>query len=138
MTATGTFMPLDIIPILVVLLGLQAKHFLFDFVFQSDWQVRNKGRYGHAGGLVHSGLHAAGTFAVMGLATLFGSTTLGLALVLAAADFLIHYHIDWSKAQISRRLQLTPDRHGFWIALGADQTAHQLTNLGLMAAFVLV
>lgn len=131
-------MPFDIIPILVVLVGLQAKHFLFDFVFQSDWQVRNKGRYGHPGGLVHSGLHAAGTFVVMALATLFGTITLVAAVSLAAADFLIHYHIDWVKAQLSQRLHLTPDRHGFWIALGADQAAHQLTNLGLMTAFFLL
>jgi hypothetical protein len=131
-------MPLDIVPILAVLIGLQAKHFLFDFVFQSDWQVRNKGRYGHAGGLVHSGLHAAGTLTVMGLATMFGTINITIALGLAVADFLLHYHIDWVKAQLSRRLQLTPDRHGFWIALGADQTAHQLTNLGLVAAFVLL
>lgn len=131
-------MPIDTITVLVILLGLQAKHFLFDFAFQSDWQVRNKGHYGHPGGLVHSGLHAAGTLVVMSLAAIFGSITIIAALALAAADFLIHYHIDWIKAQLSRRLQLTPDRHGFWIALGADQAAHQITYVALMAALVLV
>lgn len=131
-------MPLDTITVLVILLGLQAKHFLFDFVFQSDWQVRNKGHYGHPGGLVHSGLHAAGTLAVMILAVLLGPISILAALLVAAADFIIHYHIDWSKAQFSRRMKLTPDRHAFWIALGADQAAHQLTYLGLMAALVLV
>lgn len=131
-------MSFDIIPILAVLIGLQAKHFLFDFVFQSDWQVRNKGHYGHPGGLVHSGMHALGTLVVMGLATLFGTITMVAALSLAAADFLIHYHIDWLKSRLSQRLQLTPDRHGFWIALGADQAAHQLTNLGLMTAYFLL
>lgn len=131
-------MPFDIIPILAVLIGLQAKHFLFDFVFQSDWQVRNKGLYGHPGGLVHSGMHALGTLVVMGLATLFGTITMVAALALAAADFLIHYHIDWVKSKLSQRLQLTPDRQGFWIALGADQAAHQLTNLGLMIAYFLL
>ncbi|GAB5510851.1 MAG: hypothetical protein Rhims3KO_22520 [Hyphomicrobiales bacterium] len=131
-------MSFDIIPILAVLIGLQAKHFLFDFVFQSDWQVRNKGLYGHPGGLVHSGMHALGTLVVMGLATLFGTITMVAALALAAADFLIHYHIDWVKSKLSQRLQLTPDRQGFWIALGADQAAHQLTNLGLMTAYFLL
>lgn len=131
-------MPLEIITILVILIGLQTKHFLFDFVFQSDWQVRNKGRYGHPGGLVHSGLHAAGTLAVLLLATLFSAVSLLAALCLAAADLVLHYHIDWIKAQLSRRLSLTPDRHAFWIAMGADQAAHQLTYLGLMIALVLI
>lgn len=131
-------MPLEIVTVLVILFGLQAKHFLFDFVFQSDWQVRNKGHYGHPGGLVHSGLHAVGTLVVMALAVLFGAVGILTALSLAVADFLIHYHIDWVKAQLSRRMKLTPDRHAFWIALGADQAAHQLTYLGLMAALVLI
>lgn len=131
-------MPLDPITFLVILLGLQAKHFLFDFVFQSDWQVRNKGRYGHPGGLVHSGLHAAGTGVVLVAAALLGAVAFSVALALAIADFVIHYHIDWTKAQLSRRMNLTPDRHGFWIAMGADQAAHQFTYLCLVGALILV
>ncbi|MBO6673857.1 MAG: DUF3307 domain-containing protein [Rhizobiales bacterium] len=129
-------MPFDPIAALAILLGLQAKHFLFDFVFQSDWQVRNKGRYGHPGGLVHAGLHGTGTLAVGLLAALMGVIGLGAALVLALADAIIHYHVDWSKAQISRRMKLTPDRHAFWIALGADQAAHHVTYLVLLAGLV--
>ncbi len=129
-------MPLDPIAAMAILLGLQAKHFLFDFVFQSDWQVRNKGRYGHPGGLVHAGLHGTGTLVVGLLAALIGAIGLGAALVLALADALIHYHVDWSKAQISRRMKLSPDRHAFWIALGADQAAHHVTYLGLIILLV--
>jgi hypothetical protein len=125
-------MPFDPIAALAILLGLQAKHFLFDFVFQSDWQVRNKGRYGHPGGLVHAGLHGTGTLVVGLLAALTGAIGLSAAIALAVADALIHYHVDWSKAQISRRLKLTPDRHAFWIALGADQAAHHVTYLALI------
>lgn len=127
----------DPITLLVILLGLQSKHFLFDFVFQSDWQVRNKGRYGHPGGLVHAGLHALGTAIVLLVASAFGTLTPTMALLLALADFLVHYHVDWTKAQIARRMKLTPDRHGFWIALGADQAAHQATYLALVCWLVL-
>lgn len=134
----GQLMSLDPLAALAILFGLQAKHFLFDFVFQSDWQVRNKGRYGHLGGLVHASLHAIGTLIVGLLAVAFGGLALITALFMAVADVLIHYHIDWAKAQISRRLTLTPDRDGFWIALGADQAAHQATYLGLVALVVLV
>ncbi|MFN3224923.1 MAG: DUF3307 domain-containing protein [Hyphomicrobiales bacterium] len=129
-------MPFDPIAALAILLGLQAKHFLFDFVFQSDWQVRNKGRYGHPGGLVHAGLHGTGTLVVGLLAALTGVIGLSAAVALAVADALIHYHVDWSKAQISRRLKLTPDRHAFWIALGADQAAHHVTYLALIVCLV--
>jgi hypothetical protein len=125
-------MLLDPIAALAILLGLQAKHFLFDFVFQSDWQVRNKGHYGHPGGLVHAGLHALGALAVGVVAAMFGVIGLATALILALADGLIHYHIDWAKAQIARRMKLTPDRHGFWIAMGADQAAHHVTYIGLV------
>lgn len=130
-------MPLDPVAALAILLGLQAKHFLFDFVFQSDWQVRNKGRYGHPGGLVHAGLHALGSLTVAVIAALSGVIGLTVVAMLAIADGLIHYHIDWVKAQISRRMGLTPDRHGFWIALGADQAAHQATYVGLVTWLVL-
>lgn len=131
-------MPFDPLALLAILLGLQAKHFLFDFVFQSDWQVRHKGTYGHAGGLVHAGLHAAGTFVVMLVVLTMGVASLPLALGIAVADFALHYHIDWIKAQISRRMGLTPDRHAFWIALGADQAAHHLTYIGLIVALVVL
>ena len=133
----GTSMLLDPIAALAILLALQAKHFLFDFVFQSDWQVRNKGQYGHPGGLVHAGLHGAGTLAVMLAGTAGGLLDIQAAIIIALVDSLIHYHVDWTKAQISRRLNLTPDRHGYWIALGADQAAHQATYVALVAWLVL-
>ena len=40
------------------LLAFEAKHFICDFVIQTEWQVRTKGIYGHPGGAVHAGLHA--------------------------------------------------------------------------------
>ena len=46
---------------LAVLVALLFKHFLFDFVFQRPYQFLNKGIYGHPGGILHAGLHAAGT-----------------------------------------------------------------------------
>ncbi|MEM6384049.1 MAG: DUF3307 domain-containing protein [Pseudomonadota bacterium] len=129
-------MSLDPLAILAILFGLQAKHFLFDFVFQSDWQVRNKGIYGHPGGIAHAGLHGVGTLVVLGLCSAFGVLSLPLAAALAIADFAIHYHVDWAKARIARKLYLTPERSGFWVALGADQAAHQATYLLLLVVLI--
>ena len=39
----------------------EAKHFLCDFVLQSAYQYRNKGIYGHPGGILHAGLHGLGS-----------------------------------------------------------------------------
>ena len=133
----ASLMPADPIAFLVLLAGLQLKHVLFDFVFQSDWQIRNKGRYGHPGGLAHAGLHAIGTLTVCMIGAAFGLFAVAIALALAVADALIHYHVDWTKAQISRRMNLTADDHGFWIAFGADQAIHQATYLGFIA-FLLI
>ncbi len=129
-------MPTDYLALFALLLGLQAKHFLFDFAFQSDWQISNKGIYGHPGGLVHAGLHALGTLVVFMVAALGGLTTLTFALIIAVVDFVIHYHVDWTKSQVSRRLKLQPDRNSYWLAFGADQVAHQVTYMGLVAAWV--
>ena len=123
--------------LLAVLAGLQVKHLLFDFVFQGDWQLRNKGRYGHPGGLAHAGLHGLGTLGVLLPAGLVLPVGAALALALAALEAVVHYHIDWIKAQVSARLGLTPDRPGYWAAMGLDQAAHQLTYLGLAAILVL-
>ncbi|MEM1285868.1 MAG: DUF3307 domain-containing protein [Pseudomonadota bacterium] len=129
-------MPFDPLVLLTILLGLQAKHFLCDYVLQTQWQIHNKGRYGHPGGLVHSGLHGAGSLVVMGITAASGWASWPIALGLTLADMLLHYHIDWGKMQISKRLDAQPDQLQFWVLIGADQAAHQLTYLGM--AYVLV
>ncbi|MBV6658066.1 MAG: DUF3307 domain-containing protein [Devosiaceae bacterium] len=130
-------MSLDPIALLAILLGLQAKHFLFDFVFQSDWQVSNKGRYGHPAGLLHAGLHGLGTLVVMLAASLSLGFALMVAVTIAVVDFVIHYHVDWLKAQTSRLDYFSPRRHGYWIAMGGDQLAHHITYIWLVGGLVL-
>lgn len=131
-------MTISFAALLAVLLGLQIKHLLFDFTFQSNWQVTNKGTYGHPGGIVHAGLHAIGTWIVFSAAAFFDLLSFTFALMLAVAEFLIHYHVDWSKSQISQRLNLQPAHRSYWFAFGADQATHQLTYLGLVAAWLFI
>jgi hypothetical protein len=50
-----------------------------------------------------------------------------------AGEFVIHYHIDWTKEQFMRRMKLTQSDNAFWYALGADQLAHHLTYVGIAA-----
>ncbi len=115
--------------LLVALVLLQVKHFLFDFVFQTPYQFRNKGIYGHPGGLLHAGLHAFGSLPA--LFVLQGANTALLAGIVAA-EFVVHYHVDWLKERVTRTHGWTSEDAGFWFALGADQLAHHLTYTAIL------
>lgn len=106
---------------------LMVKHFVGDFVLQTPWQIAQKGIYGAPGGLVHSGIHVAGTLVAL-LAVLTPASVIVPVLI---AEFLVHYHIDWGKEQTVRRLNW---RHGnrFWNAIGFDQMLHGLTYVAIV------
>ena len=113
--------------ILLILLLLQIKHFIVDFPLQNPYQWKNKGTYGHPGGILHSQLHANATFLIL----IFFTNVL-TAVILAVIDFLIHYHVDWAKMKLNAKLRLTPTDEKFWWLLGLDQLLHQLTYLGIV------
>ena len=117
-------------PVLLALLIFQIKHFLSDFVLQTSNQVLNKGRYLHMGGITHAGLHMLGS--IPALLVLTQAPVVVAALVLG--EFLIHYHTDWSKAQIDRALRLNDTNTLYWTIFGSDQLIHQLTYLGMCYA----
>lgn len=118
---------------LAVVAYLLSKHMIADFVLQTRYQYSNKGRYGHPGGILHALIHVALTFPL--LFVMLGSNWRVIG-ILAAAEFLIHYHIDFLKEQIGRRGGLTTSRHAYWIVFGLDQLAHQATYL-VGAAYLL-
>ena len=111
---------------LITLFLLQIKHFLADFVWQTNRMVQEKGIYGARHGIYHSGLQALGTF----LAFAWMHPVIGLAAALV--DFLAHYHIDWAKININKKYHYTPQDTKFWFWLGLDQLAHQITYLFLV------
>ena len=102
---------------------LFIKHFICDFPLQATpWMYRNKGMYMHPGGITHAGIHALGTLLVL---TPFLGT---LAIMYAAIDMLVHYHIDWAKMSVGKRYDLQPNNsERFWILLGFDQLLHHIT-----------
>ena len=114
--------------VLCLLLGLFTKHFVVDFPLQVAYQYKNKGTYGHPGGILHAGLHAAGTYLV-----LYWFAGPIVAMFLALIDGLIHYHIDWAKMNLNKKLGWGPTTHKqFWWLLGVDQFLHALTYIGLV------
>lgn len=113
-----------------LLLGLlQTKHLLADYVWQTAAMVRTKGIYGHPVGASHSALHAV----LSGLILLaVPGTGIGLAGAIVIAEFIVHYHTDWSKDQLSSRLNQNPKQKGYWVLVGLDQYLHQLTYLAIV------
>jgi Protein of unknown function (DUF3307) len=115
------------------LLCLFIKHFICDFPLQAfPWMYRNKGTYLHAGGLAHAALHGLGTLIVL-FAFASSGESLKVLTTLALLDFLVHYHIDWSKMNLVKHFDLKPDNsEWFWIFLGFDQLLHHLTYFAIV------
>lgn len=105
---------------LIILVLLQVKHWYIDFVNQSEEEVKHKGIYLNWLGVKHSLKHGFGTFLV------FAVAGLPYAILIGILDFVLHYHIDWSKMNYGNRDITTPQ---FWNHLGLDQMAHQISYL---------
>ena len=109
--------------LLLLLIALQSKHLIVDWILQPPWMWKNKGTYCHLGGILHAAINALGT------AICFLIITDNI-LVIYCLDFLAHYHIDWAKMNITRITKWSPTTHPeFWWLTGLDQYLHQLTYI---------
>jgi len=117
---------------LCALAAFQLKHFLADFVLQSEYQVRTKGIYGHFGGIIHSGIHIVLSIPAL---LILGAAPLSIVIIMAA-EFAIHYHTDWSKSKIDEVKQWPMTDVRYWMIFGLDQLIHQLTYLGIVVALL--
>ena len=57
-------------------------------------------------------------------------------MLLAGAEAVVHYHIDFVKESMARRNGWTVDKPAFWWALMGDQMMHQLTYLAIAFAVI--
>ena len=110
----------------ILLVMLQVKHWYIDFVDQDIDEVNSKGHYGQWLGIRHSLKQGIGTYICIAL--LVGADYWMFALALALVDFVLHYHIDWTKMNYGNRDIQTP---AFWNHLGLDQMMHQVTYIVL-------
>ena len=118
----------DLNTVLIALAVFQLKHFIADFVVQTEYQWRNKGTYGHPGGIVHAGLHAVGSL----IDALALGASVGALFLVMIADFTIHYHLDWCKEWFNRQYKLSHADALYWFSFGADQFLHQMTYLAII------
>lgn len=117
---------------IAVIVILEVKHFIFDYPLQTTYQLDNKGTYGHPGGFVHAGLHALGT----STAFLVVTPPLWIGAAILIGEFVVHYHIDWTKDHFMRWTGMKVNDRGFWWAIGADQLLHHLTYVAIAAVLV--
>lgn len=114
---------------LAAMLYLLAKHMVADFFLQNEIITTQKGIYGAPGGLLHAAIHIVLTAPVFLLVPGGG---LQLALLILGAEFVVHYHIDWSKEQIVRLGDWHPTDRAYWFAMGIDQFLHGLTYIAIL------
>lgn len=104
---------------------LFTKHFVIDFLLQTEYQWKNKGTYGHPGGILHAGLHGVATILILACFMFIPG-----AVLFGIVDAVIHYHIDWTKMKINSEYKLEPNgSSAFWVLLGLDQYLHALTYI---------
>lgn len=119
-----------------ILLGfvvLSVKHTAGDFFLQTSYQYLNKGIYGHRGGLIHSGMHALLTIPVF---LVLPPSSVLLAIAIIAGEFVVHYHLDWSKEQLVKHYKLTHEDSWFWHLFGLDQLGHLVTYVVIIAILI--
>lgn len=109
--------------VLFVLVGLQAKHFVADYLLQSRWMIAGKASFAKPGGYAHVAVHMLGSLLVLVLA----GVSAAMIAVLIITEAIAHYMIDYVKARWSVARPSDPARKSYWAAHGADQLMHQLT-----------
>lgn len=110
---------------IALLTALIVKHFVFDFFWQPPFMWKNKGKFGHWGGLVHSGVHAVATLAIL---FAFIGTGEPIVVYIAAIEFIVHYFTDYFKMNINKNYGWACNTHNeFWQLTGLDQMIHYLT-----------
>ncbi len=107
------------------------KHYLADFVLQTNWIAR--GKEARSGWLIpllaHVATHAGMTLAIV---MAVDPRVWWIALV----DGLAHFAIDRGKSLLAQRTNWAFEDARFWWLLGFDQFLHQLTNIGVAVLLV--
>ncbi len=119
-------MNIDPHTILLAISWLSIKHFLADFVFQTQYQFKSKHIYGHWGGLLHAGIHGVCS---LPLFVILPVTDISLAAIVISGEVVVHYHLDWLKKNFILNAKLTTKNKRYWIAFGLDQLLHIMTYI---------
>lgn len=125
-------MPATLGTVLLLLCLLQIKHMFADYYLQTPKMLSGRGTYFHLGRAQHAAVHVVGSIVIF---ILFGAP-LDFILVIAALEWIVHFHIDFAKASYSDKKGLQPNQAAFWRAAGLDQCLHNLTYIAMAWAWV--
>jgi hypothetical protein len=114
--------------VLLLLVGLELKHFVADYLLQPTWLLVGKGDLLAPGGYLHAGIHVAGTLPIL----LLAQVAMPLLAMLLVAEFFIHYAIDFGKYRLGDKVDVMVTPARFWAVHGLDQLLHQLTYAGIV------
>lgn len=128
-------MPEPAILALTLMTCLLVKHTIADYALQTSYMFGNKGTYGHPGGLLHAALHIVLTAPIL---LILPPPTLSAWILILGAEFIIHYHIDWTKEQLGSRRTLDQNCRMYWVLHGTDQLLHGLTYIAIVATLIIL
>jgi Protein of unknown function (DUF3307) len=117
--------------LLLAIAYLAFKHMIADFFLQTKYQWSNKGRYGHSGGLLHAAIHTVLSAPVL---LILPPASIEFGAAVLAAEYVVHYHCDWTKEQVVKANKWTFTNDAFWRAMGVDQLVHGLTYVAMVRA----
>jgi hypothetical protein len=112
---------------LILLAGLEIKHYIADYLLQPGWLLKGKGSLTAPGGYVHAAIHIAGSLIVL----LIVQVPLATIAWILAAEFVAHYAIDFVKYRYGS-VQPVERPALYWALHGLDQLLHQLTYLAMI------
>lgn len=122
---------MDLTLIFILLFTFQIKHFVSDYILQGTYMLGKFKKVGWGLPLIsHCAVHMICTLAI-----LLSVLSFTEALILAFADFVIHFCIDRLKVLLSRKYNSDKDKE-FWWYLGADQMAHHMTHYILILTVI--
>jgi hypothetical protein len=109
----------------MLLIGLQLKHFVADFLLQPGWILAGKGDIRLPGGYAHAGIHAVFTAIVLAIA----GVPVGTIATIMIIEFVLHYGLDYAKVHYSKNVDISAQAKRYWGLFGVDQLAHQITYM---------
>jgi hypothetical protein len=128
---------MSIAQVLLLIVLLNIKHFIVDFLLQNKWQWSNKHIFGHPGGMFHAFLHGITTVGILLAMNL--SIPLDIICIIGWSEYIIHYLIDWGKMNLNIKTGWKPDTsEKFWWLLGFDQLLHNLTYCAIIYSLLTV
>jgi hypothetical protein len=115
-----------------LLIALQLKHWLVDFVLQSREEIAAKKVYMSWLSCRHSLQHAIGTFLAVWL--VLGYNGIPYAVSMGILDLLVHYHVDYLKMRYGTS---NIETKRYWAEFGFDQLMHQATYITILGLIIL-